>query len=76
MCALGSVNMRRKNCVILPAAGRRTQLFHFIFTEPRAHQKVHPCTLAHWIHDATLVKKLKKSNELRLRRSKISWPSP
>ena len=36
-CALGSVNMRRKNCVTLPAAERRTQLFHLIFTEPRAH---------------------------------------
>ena len=43
-CALGSVNMRRENCAFLPAAGRRTQLFHVIFTEPGAHHKVHPCT--------------------------------
>ena len=41
--APGSVNMRRKNCVFLPAAGRITQLFHLIFTEPRANHKVHPC---------------------------------
>ena len=27
------------------AAGRRTQLFHLIFTEPRAHHKVHPCSI-------------------------------
>ena len=31
-------------CVLLPAAGRRMQLFHLIFTEPRAHHKVHSCT--------------------------------
>ena len=30
----GSVNMRWKSCVLLPAEGRRTQLFHLIFTEP------------------------------------------
>ena len=41
----GSVNMRSKNCVLLPAAGRRTQLFHLIFTEPGAHLLVHPCTV-------------------------------
>ena len=34
--------MRRKNCVFLPATGRRTQYFLLIFTEPRAHNKVHP----------------------------------
>ena len=32
-----------KNYIILPAAGKRTQRFHLIFTEPRAHHKVHPC---------------------------------
>ena len=42
-CALGSVNMRRKNCVLLPAAGRRTQLFHLIFTQPGAYLLEHPC---------------------------------
>ena len=30
----GSVNRRGKSCVFLPAAGRRTQLFPLIFTEP------------------------------------------
>ena len=35
--------MRRINCVLLPAAGRRTQLFHLIFTESRGHLEVHPC---------------------------------
>ena len=37
--------MRRKNCILLPAAGRRTQLFHPIFTEPGVHLLGHPCTL-------------------------------
>ena len=37
------MNMRMINCVLLPAAGRRTQLFQLIFTEPRAHHIVHPC---------------------------------
>ena len=27
----------------LPAAGRRTQLFHLVFTEPGVHLLVHPC---------------------------------
>ena len=42
-CAPGSVNMRWKNYVLLPAEGRRKQLFHLIFTEPGEHHKVHPC---------------------------------
>ena len=29
----GSVNMRRKNCVLLPAASRTTQISHLIFKE-------------------------------------------
>ena len=29
----------------LPFAGRRTQLFHLIFTEPGAHLLEHPCTV-------------------------------
>ena len=33
-----------KSCVLLPAAGSRTQFFLHIFTEPGAHHKVHPCT--------------------------------
>ena len=28
----------------LPMTGRRTQLFHLIFTQPGAHLLVHPCT--------------------------------
>ena len=43
-CAPGSVNMRRKNCVLLPAAGRRTQYFHLIFTEPGKCTLAHPCS--------------------------------
>ena len=35
--------MRRKSCILLPAAGRRTQLFHLIFSEPGVHLLVHPC---------------------------------
>ena len=45
-CAPGCVNIRRKNCVFLPAAGRRTQFFYLIFTEPRAHHKVQTCICA------------------------------
>ena len=33
-CAPGSVNMRRENCVLLPAAARRTQFFHILITKP------------------------------------------
>ena len=29
--------LARKNCVLLPAAGWRTQFFHLIFTEPGKH---------------------------------------
>ena len=43
----GSVNMRWKSCVLLPAAGRRTQLFHLVSMEPGAHNKVLPCTLSY-----------------------------
>ena len=39
----GSVIMRRKNYVLLLAAGRRTQLFHLIFTKPGVHLLGHPC---------------------------------
>ena len=35
--------MRWKSCVLLPAAGRRTQLFHLIFTDPGDHLLVHTC---------------------------------
>ena len=44
-CAPGSVNLSRKYCVLLPAAGRRTQLFHLIFTEPGVPVLGHPCIL-------------------------------
>ena len=39
----GSVNMRWKHCVVLPAAGRRTQLFHLIFSEPGVCGFADPC---------------------------------
>ena len=35
--------MRIKSCVLLPAAGRRTQLFHLIFTEPGPRGLADPC---------------------------------
>ena len=34
-----------KSSVLLPTAGRRTQLFLLIFTEPGFHLLGHPCTL-------------------------------
>ena len=37
------VNKRRNNCVPLPAAGRRTQLIHLIFSEPWKHTCAGPC---------------------------------
>ena len=41
----GSENKRIKSCVLLPAAGRRTQLFHLIFTEPGVCGFAEPCKL-------------------------------
>ena len=35
---------RIKSCVLLPAAGRRTQLFHLIFTEPGVCGFAYPCS--------------------------------
>ena len=40
----GLVNMRRKNCVLLPAAGRRTQFFLLIFTKPGWSLLAEPCS--------------------------------
>ena len=40
----GSENKRIKSCVLLPAAGRRTQLFHLIFTEPGPRGLADPCS--------------------------------
>ena len=39
----GSVNIRWKIYVLLPAAGSRTQFFLLIFTEPGKHTLAHPC---------------------------------
>ena len=39
----GSENKRIKICVLLPAAGRRTQLFHLIFSEPGVCGFADPC---------------------------------
>ena len=46
----GSENIRIKGCVFLPAAGRRTQLFHIIFTEPGpcGLAYAYPCTPKYW----------------------------
>ena len=40
----GLVNKRRKNSVLLPAAGRRTQFFLLIFTKPGRSLLAKPCT--------------------------------
>ena len=42
-CAPGSVNMRRENCVFLPAAGRKTQFLLLIFTKPGRSLLAEPC---------------------------------
>ena len=39
----GSENKRINGCVILPAADRRTQLFHLIFTQPGPRGFAYPC---------------------------------
>ena len=39
----GLVNMRRKICVLLPAAGRRTQFFLLTFTKPGRSLLAEPC---------------------------------
>ena len=41
----GSVNMRIKSCVLLPSAGRKTQLFILIFMEPGICGLADPCRL-------------------------------
>ena len=41
----GLVNMRRKYCVLLPAAGRRMQFFLLIFSKPGRSLFAEPCTL-------------------------------
>ena len=42
----GSENKRWKSCVLLPVAGRRTQLFYLIFTEPGVCGFADPCIRA------------------------------
>ena len=39
----GSVNKRIKSCVLLPATGSRTQLFHLILIKPRPRGLADPC---------------------------------
>ena len=39
----GSEKMRMKSCVLLPAAGRKTQLFILIFSEPGVRGLADPC---------------------------------
>ena len=39
----GLVNKRRKNCIPLPAAGRRTQFFQLLFTKPGRSLLAEPC---------------------------------
>ena len=40
----GSENKRIKSCVLLPAAGRRTQIFILLFSEPGVCRFADPCT--------------------------------
>ena len=47
--APGCVKLGEKVVFCLPTAGRRTQLFHLIFTQPGAHLLEHPCTGVHFI---------------------------
>ena len=42
----GSKNKRIKSWFLLPAAGRRTQLFHLIFKEPGVCGFADPCTVS------------------------------
>ena len=42
----GSEKMRWKSCVLLPAAGRRTQLFILLFSEPGVCGFAEPCSAA------------------------------
>ena len=37
------MKLKWKSCVFLPAAGRRTQLFHLDYTEPGNRTLAHPC---------------------------------
>ena len=39
----GSVNMKRKNCVLLPAVGKQNATLSPNFTQPGAHILGHPC---------------------------------
>ena len=55
------MNMRRKNCVPLPAAGTRTQLLHLIFTEPGVHLLGHPCSAANALVMMTSMKIMEPS---------------
>ena len=40
------MNRRRKNCVLLPAAGKSTQFFLLLFTEPGVYLLGHPSSLS------------------------------
>lgn len=45
----GSVKMWGKSCVRLPAAGRKTQIFIFIFTKPGSRKLAYPCKYLIWM---------------------------
>ena len=42
----GSENKRIKSCVLLPATGRRAQLFHLIFSKPGVCGFADPCIIS------------------------------
>ena len=41
---IGCANTRLKNCILQPAAGRRTQFFNLVFTQPLGSNKSQPST--------------------------------
>ena len=51
--APGFGQLGEKAAFCLPAVGRRTQLFHLIFTQPGAYLLEHPCKAHEFTHNFT-----------------------
>ena len=66
------MNLRIKSCVLLPAAGRRSQLFILIFTEPGVrglayvslYHSVYMVELSRWICVAYLVSRITRQETI------------
>ena len=67
----GSENKGIKSCVLLPAAGRRTQLFILLFSESGVCGFAHPCKSFHFNYYPTGVLGMKQDGThlMDLRRS-------